>query len=94
MSLRNGVVDIAPEVAQQVQQLVSQGYRIGVEYVEPRRFRTGSWKSRSSIQTGNESEAIAQLEACLVNNQGNYVRVFGVDPDKRRMAETIVKRPK
>lgn len=82
-----------PKVAQQVQQLVSQGYRIGVEYVEPRRFSTGSWKSCSSIQTGNESEAIAQLETCLVNNQGNYVRVFGVDPAKRRMAETIVQRP-
>lgn len=83
-----------PEVAQQVQQFVSQGYRIGVEYVEPRRFSSGSWKSCTSIQTGNESEAIAQLESCLAANQGNYVRVFGVDPAKRRMAETIVQRPK
>ncbi len=81
------------DVARQIQQFVNQGYRIGVEYVEPRRFSTGSWKSCSSIQTNNESDAIAQLEACLATNQGNYVRVFGVDPKKRRMAETIVQRP-
>lgn len=81
------------DVAQQVQQLVAQGYRIGVEYVEPRRFSTGSWKSCSSIQTGNIGEVMGHLEACLSGNQGNYVRVFGVDPNKRRVMETIVQRP-
>jgi carbon dioxide concentrating mechanism protein CcmM len=80
-------------VAKQVQQLVAQGYRIGVEYVEPRRFSTGSWKSCSSIQAANTNEAMEHLEACLSGNQGNYVRVFGVDPNKRRVMETIVQRP-
>jgi ribulose bisphosphate carboxylase small subunit len=81
------------DVAQQVHQLVAQGYRIGVEYVEPRRFSTGSWKSCSSIQAANTNEAMEHLEACLSGNQGNYVRVFGVDPNKRRVMETIVQRP-
>ena len=83
---RNGSkAALNPDITQQVQQLVAQGYRIGVEYVEPRRFSTGSWKSCSSIQTHNESEAIDQLQTCLTDHGGNYVRLFGIDPSKRRV---------
>lgn len=84
---------IDPALAQQVNQMVSQGYRIGVEYVEPRRFSTGAWKSCSAIHTADPGEAIAQLNACLLNQSGNYVRIFGVDAAKKRVAETIVQRP-
>lgn len=91
--LGNNDHPLAPEVAQQVQHLVAQGYPIGVEYVEPRRFSTGSWKSCSAIQSANPATAMDQLAACLTDNQGNYVRVFGVDAAKRRVMETIVQRP-
>ena len=84
---------LSADAAKQVKQLVAQGYRIGIEYVEPRRFSTGSWKSCSSIEPTNEVEAMAQLEACLAARQGQYVRVFGVDSAKRRRLETIVQRP-
>ncbi|NMF85832.1 ribulose bisphosphate carboxylase small subunit [Nodosilinea sp. P-1105] len=84
---------LPPDLAQQVQHLVAQGYPIGVEYVEPRRFSTGSWKSCSIVQPTDTSEAMDQLAACLSDNQGNYVRVFGVDAAKRRVMETIVQRP-
>lgn len=84
---------IDPALAQQVNQMVGQGYRIGVEYVEPRRFSTGAWKSCSAIHTADPGEAIAQLNACLLNQSGNYVRIFGVDAAKKRVAETIIQRP-
>lgn len=47
------------EVVQQIRSLSAQGYRIGIEHVDQRRFKTGSWQSCGSIQTQNESEAIA-----------------------------------
>jgi ribulose bisphosphate carboxylase small subunit len=85
--------EIDPEVMNQVRHLVSQGYRIGVEHVDRRRFRTGSWKSCGSIQAPNESEAIATLESCLTEHDGEYVRIFGIDSARRRVMETIVQRP-
>jgi ribulose bisphosphate carboxylase small subunit/SpoVK/Ycf46/Vps4 family AAA+-type ATPase len=88
---RNGA--LPPDVAQQVQHLVAQGYPIGVEYVEPRRFSTGSWQSCSIVQPTDASAAMDQLATCLQRHQGNYVRLFGVDAAKRRVMETIVQRP-
>ena len=84
---------LAPELAQQVQALITQGYPIGVEYVEPRRFSTGAWKSCHTISAAKVGDALAELAACLQEHQGNYVRVFGVDGAKRRVMETIVQRP-
>lgn len=82
-----------PEVVQQVRSLIAQGYRIGIEHVDKRRFKTGSWQSCGSIQTQNEPEVIASLEACLMSHPGEYVRLFGIDSSKRRVMETIVQRP-
>ena len=84
---------IDPTVAQQVQSLVSQGYAIGVEYVEPRRFKMGSWQSCRTIAPASSAETLAQLATCLNDHQGNYVRMFGVDAAKRRAMETIIQRP-
>ncbi|MBD2119680.1 ribulose bisphosphate carboxylase small subunit [Trichocoleus sp. FACHB-262] len=81
------------EAADQVQQILAQGYRLGIEFVDERRFRTNSWQSYAAIQ-GHESEAIAALEACLAEHSNDYVRVVGIDPKaKRRMMETVVQRP-
>jgi len=82
------------EAVAQVRSLLAQGYKIGTEHVDQRRFRTGSWQSCSPIDTRHESEAIAALEACLAEHAGEYVRLFGIDPKaKRRVLETIIQRP-
>lgn len=82
------------DVVQQIRNLLTQGYRIGVEHVDQRRFRTGSWQSCASLQTQNESEAIATLESCLAEHSDEYIRLFGVEPHaRRRVLETIIQRP-
>ena len=85
---------LSSETVEQLRQLLAQGYNIGTEHVDERRFRTGSWQSCSPIPTKNESEAIAALEDCVANHQGEYVRLIGIDPKaKRRVLETIIQRP-
>ncbi|NEP09487.1 MAG: carbon dioxide-concentrating mechanism protein CcmM [Symploca sp. SIO2C1] len=82
------------EVAQKVHQLLSQGYNIGAEYADERRFRTSSWKSASSIHSERESEVIAALSDCMAEHEGEYVRLIGIDPKaKRRILEEIIQRP-
>ncbi|MGF1496019.1 MAG: ribulose bisphosphate carboxylase small subunit [Elainellaceae cyanobacterium] len=85
---------LAPEAANQVSQLLSQGYRIGTEYADARRFQTSSWKTCASSQANRPAEAIAAIEACMAEHQGEYVRIIGIDPKaKRRVLELIVQRP-
>ena len=82
------------DTVQQVRHLLEQGYKIGTEHVDQRRFRTGSWASCSPIATNSTSEAIAALESCLHEHSGEFVRLFGIDPNgKRRVLETIIQRP-
>ena len=96
-SNRNGQekgMRLSPEVSDRVRQMVAQGYRIGTEHADERRFRTSSWQSGPSIQATRESEVISALEACLDEFTGEYVRLIGIDPKaKRRVLETIVQRP-
>lgn len=87
------IATLDSEAVQQVRSLIAQGYRIGIEHVDKRRFKTGSWQSCGSLQTQNESEVMASLEACLTSHPGEYVRLFGIDSSKRRVMETIVQRP-
>ncbi|WP_416666365.1 ribulose bisphosphate carboxylase small subunit [Egbenema bharatensis] len=85
---------LQPEVLQQVRSLLSQGYHIGLEHVDQRRFRSGSWQSCAAIDTHNETKAIEALESCLMNHEGEYVRLFGIEPGaKRRVMENIIQRP-
>ncbi|QKD84002.1 carbon dioxide-concentrating mechanism protein CcmM [Thermoleptolyngbya sichuanensis A183] len=85
---------LSPEVVDQVRHLLAQGYKVAVEHADKRRFQTGSWESCSPIESGRESDVLAALERCLGDNQGQYVRVYGVDTQsKRRVAETIIQRP-
>jgi carbon dioxide concentrating mechanism protein CcmM len=84
---------INQDTASQVRHLIQQGYKIGTEHVDERRFRTGSWQSCTPITASSESQAIAELEACMANHAGEYVRMFGIDPSKRRVMESIIQRP-
>jgi ribulose bisphosphate carboxylase small subunit len=85
---------VTSEVKEQVQQLLAQGCKIGIEYADTRRFKTGSWQSCAIIQSNGEKEVIASLENCLAEHNGEYVRLIGIDPKaKRRVVETIIQRP-
>ena len=77
-----------------VRNLLAQGYSVGAEHADQRRFRTSSWQSGASVQARNESEAIAALEAVMKQYPGEYVRLIGIDPKaKRRVVEEIIQRP-
>jgi carbon dioxide concentrating mechanism protein CcmM len=90
----SGSSHLGPEVIERIHQFINQGYKIGTEHADARRFQTASWSSCSPIQTSRPAEAIAALEACLNEHTGEYVRVFGIDPKvKRRVSEIIVQRP-
>jgi carbon dioxide concentrating mechanism protein CcmM len=85
---------LAPEIVDHVRQLLSQGFQVGAEYADKRRFQTSSWTSCGSIQSNRDSEVLSVLESCVAEHQGEYVRVYGIDPRaKRRVSETIVQRP-
>jgi len=78
----------------QIRNLLSQGYKIGTEHADARRFRTGSWNSCAPIASNRESEVIAALETCLKEHSGDYVRLLGIDSKaKRRVLEEIIQRP-
>lgn len=82
------------EIMGQIQRLVAQGHRIGVEFADPRRFKINSWQSGTPIQGRSVSEAVASLERCMAENAGNYVRLIGIDSKaKTRVLETILQRP-
>ncbi|BCX12854.1 MAG: carbon dioxide concentrating mechanism protein CcmM [Thermosynechococcus sp.] len=81
-------------VVAQVRQLLQQGYQIGTEHADARRYRTSSWTSCAPIQSKQEPEVLAALEACLKEHAGEYVRLIGIDQkQKRRVLEQIIQRP-
>ena len=84
---------LSPDIIEQVRYLLNQGYKIGTEHVDERRFRTGCWQSCQPIQPGSMDQAIATLEGCLRDHSGEYVRLFGIDSGRRRVLETIIQRP-
>lgn len=82
------------DVVNHVRQLLAQGYRIGSEHADARRFQTSSWKSCAPMQSTRESEVLAAIDACLAEHKGEYVRLIGIDPKaKRRVLEKIIQRP-
>ncbi len=85
---------LSAETVAQLRGLLAQGYKVGTEHADARRFRTSSWQSGASLQVKNESEAIAALEAVMNQYPGEYVRFIGIDPKaKRRVVEEIIQRP-
>ncbi|MDK2410597.1 ribulose bisphosphate carboxylase small subunit [Aphanizomenon sp. PH219] len=84
---------LGAETVDQLRYLLEQGFKIGTEHVDQRRFRTGSWQSCQAIETRSLGEAVAAVESCLRDHSGEYVRLFGIDSNRRRVLETIVQRP-
>jgi carbon dioxide concentrating mechanism protein CcmM len=92
--MNSTTTDIGTQVLEQVRQLLSQGYKVGTEHADDRRFRTSSWTSCTPFQSNRESEVIAELESCLQEHSGDYVRLIGIDTKaKRRVLEQIIQRP-
>ncbi|NJO30339.1 MAG: AAA family ATPase [Richelia sp. SL_2_1] len=82
------------EILEQMREILASGNHIGIEYVDQRRFHTGSWKSFAGHQIEDMADAIATLEACLVEHNNDYVRIFGIEPQaKARLREIMVQRP-
>ncbi len=85
---------LKPEVVEQIRALLAQGYRVGLEYADARRFRTSSWQSESPITSTREAEVVQSLGAILAEHPGEYVRLLGIDPKaKRRVLEQIIQTP-
>lgn len=85
---------LAAETVEQIRSLLDQGYRVGMEHVDQRRFRTNSWKSCSVPPTQNVDEAAQVMEQCLMEYPDEYVRMIGIDPStKQRVLEQIIQRP-
>lgn len=85
---------LAPEVVQQVRQYLSQGYRIGSEHADSRRYRSNVWQTCSPIEGAREADVLAGLERCLAEHSGEYVRLFGINPQgKQRVAPITIQRP-
>jgi carbon dioxide concentrating mechanism protein CcmM len=89
-----GVSRLANDIALQVRQLLAQGYQIGMEHADQRRFRASAWASCKPIESNRDSDVISGLEACMAEHAGEYVRLIGIDKKaKRRVAEVIIQRP-
>jgi len=85
---------LSSEVVDQVRQLLAQGYLISTEYADERRFKTSSWQTNGAIQSKQQSQVLAELEATLAEQSNSYVRLIGIDPKaKRRVVEMIIQRP-
>lgn len=85
---------LEPAAVEQVRGWLGQGFQVGMEHADPRRFQTSSWHSCTPIRSNRDSEVLAGLEACLAEHGGEYVRIFGIDArNKRRVGEVIVQRP-
>lgn len=86
---------LALSVVEQIEQIISGGYKIGIEYADKRRFKTGSWQTFATVETTiNDRKAIAVIEQCLAEHSGDYVRIIGIDTKaKRRVVEVIIHRP-
>ncbi|WP_322742714.1 ribulose bisphosphate carboxylase small subunit [Synechocystis salina] len=93
-SYGNSAVRLDNSVVTQVRSLLAQGYKIGTEHTDKRRFKAKSWQSCAPINSTHESEVLRALEGCLADHNGEYVRLLGIDPAaKRRVLETIIQRP-
>jgi carbon dioxide concentrating mechanism protein CcmM len=86
--------NLPSEVVSNVRNLLAQGYRIGAEHANQRRFQTSSWTSCATFDSSDENEVLNHLAACLQEHSGEYVRLIGIDTNaRRRVLESIVQRP-
>lgn len=83
---------LTPDVVAEVNRILGQGHRLGIEVVNDRRFRTNSWQCLNTFE-GNPAEALSALDTSLNQHAGEYVRLVEITRDRRRLTETIIHRP-
>ncbi|MBD2233804.1 ribulose bisphosphate carboxylase small subunit [Phormidium tenue] len=85
---------LPPEVRDQVNHILAQGYRLALEHVNQRRFQTNAWQSGPTISAQDAATASAVVARCLSDHAQDYVRLIGIDPKtKQRVMEQIIQRP-
>lgn len=90
---RSNSTSLPAEAEQTLRGLINQGCRVGIEYVDERRFRINSWQSCAIVQ-GDVADAIEHLRSCLQEHEEDYIRLVGIDPQtRRRISETVIQRP-
>jgi ribulose bisphosphate carboxylase small subunit len=90
---QSNATNITSDVVSEINRILGQDDRLGIEYVDKRRFQTGSWNCYGSFE-GSASEAIASLSACLSENDRAYVRLVAISKrDRTRLTEMMVQRP-
>jgi ribulose bisphosphate carboxylase small subunit len=83
-----------PAIQQQIEYIFASGYHLSLEYADPRRFKTGSWKSCGLWNNQQTGQALTDINQCLGEHQPDYVRLIGIDPQlKRRVIEQIIQKP-
>jgi carbon dioxide concentrating mechanism protein CcmM len=94
VKISNSSSNLNGDLVSQVRSFLRQGYKIGTEYANMRRFRTKSWLTGPAIETKQEGAVIRELESVLAEHPGEYVRLIAIDPEaKRRVVETVIQRP-
>lgn len=82
------------EVLEKIDHILASGYRIGLEYADKRRFKTGSWNSCGLKGSESEGDIIQGIETCLKEHPQDYIRLLGIDPiAKRRVMEMMIQKP-
>ncbi len=98
---QSNATNLTPDVVSEINRILGMGDRLGIEYVDKRRFQTGSWNCYGSFE-GSASEAIAALSACLSENDRAYVRLVAISKrdsrsgrlhQRTRLTEMMVQRP-
>jgi ribulose bisphosphate carboxylase small subunit len=82
---------LTTEIVGEVNRILGQGQRLGIEVVDDRRFKMNSWNCYGMFE-GDGAAAISALETCLNEHQTDYIRLVGIR-DHQRVIETIVHRP-
>jgi ribulose bisphosphate carboxylase small subunit len=83
---------LTPEMLTEANRILAMGDRLGIEWVDDRRFRANSWNCYNVLSDG--ASAAASLATCLEEHYGDYVRLVGINAkDRRRTSETIIYRP-
>lgn len=90
---QSNATNLTPDVISEINRILGMGDRLGIEYVDKRRFQTGSWNCYGRFE-GSASEAIEALNGCLSENDRAYVRLVAISKrDRSRLTEMMIQRP-
>ncbi|MEO1590709.1 MAG: ribulose bisphosphate carboxylase small subunit [Cyanobacteria bacterium J06632_22] len=89
-----GTSPLPADIIDIIRQQLRQGYNIGLEFADARRFKVGSWQSGPMIDSTYEAQVLTQVEKFLANHPADYVRLLSIDLEaKQRQLEQIIHKP-